>query len=121
MEKEMSQFLQPPRDFTPSFRKKKDFRLSPYGVLARVVKRYRNRGKDELVLRKLKSSLEGKGISRWSLFGSGRKWEKARITIHYTRERRRKYLMWFLSFSREGKKKRRMADRSRILKRGEVS
>ncbi len=78
MEKEMSQFLQPPRDFYPPLlEKRKILGYPPYGVLARVVKRYRNRGKDELVLRKLKSSLEEKGIEVGGPFpAQGRKWEK---------------------------------------------
>jgi len=110
MEKEMSQFLQPPRDFYPPLlEKRKILGYPPYGVLARVVKRYRNRGKDELVLRKLKSSLEEKGIEVGGPFpAQGRKWgeESEEITIHYTRERAEEvFNVVSQFFSREGKRK----------------
>ena len=110
MEKEMSQFLQPPRDFYPPLlEKRKILGYPPYEVLARVVKRYRNRGKDELVLRKLKSSLEEKGIEVGGPFpAQGRKWgeESEEITIHYTRERAEEvFNVVSQFFSREGKRK----------------
>lgn len=110
MEKEMSQFLQSPRDFYPPLlEKRKILGYPPYGVLARVVKRYRNRGKDELVLRKLKSSLEEKGIEVGGPFpAQGRKWgeESEEITIHYTRERAEEvFNVVSQFFSREGKRK----------------
>jgi len=110
IEKEMSQFLQPPRDFYPPLlEKRKILGYPPYGVLAHVVKRFRNRGKDELVLKKLKSSLEEKGIEVGGPFpAQGRKWgeESEEITIHYPRERAEEvFNVVSQFFSREGKRK----------------
>ncbi|HXL02230.1 MAG TPA: hypothetical protein PK016_03810 [Candidatus Atribacteria bacterium] len=110
MEKEIGQFLQPPHDFYPPLlEKRKILGYPPYGVLAHVIKRYRNREKDGLVLKKLRGCLEEKGIEAGGPFpAQGRKWgeESEEITIHYSREKAGEVFdVVSQFFSQEGKRK----------------
>jgi len=108
VEKEVSRFLQPPRDFYPPIlEKRKILGYPPYGVLARLVKRCRNREKDELVLKKLKGNLEEVGIQVGGPFpAQGRKWgeESEEMTLCYPRDKIEEvFEVVSRFFSREGK------------------
>ncbi|MDI3543404.1 MAG: hypothetical protein PWP57_1009, partial [Candidatus Atribacteria bacterium] len=91
VEKEVSRFLQSPRDFYPPIlEKRKKLGYPPYGVLVHLIKRCRNREKDELVLKKLKNDLEKAGIEVGGPFpAQGRKWgeESEEMTLRYSRDK----------------------------------